>query len=684
MTDDNHSRESIAVIGGGPGAMFLCHAIEVQRNELLKRGEDVSDFPIVQCFERAPGPGGVWRSDRSHENEHDAQNAEATGHFDSNVAGNDAMDAEASSFAEEKKDEHIPDVCENNKRQKIEEEQGNLVEARSSDRGEKTPNMYSALWTNGPKEAFEFSDYTFRDHFGDVRMPAFLPRKYVLDYILARCTRNCPNFFEKFFSFRTSVVNVRYVRGEGEEYISEHSTENKFRVHTRNEITGIEEFKIFDKCVWMGGMNGIPYTPTKLVNLFKDGGFKGSIIHSSDTTNFKKDVENKRILIVGGGYSAEDLAIMAIKEGVSRVYCTFRGDTEKEMTWTTRWPYDKVETHSMNTIVKVEGSTVTLEAVFKDYYEDDYKRYTEEEKPDKTVLNDIDTVIFCTGYEPNLNMLDQLLRDAYDGDDDSDCGLTMPKDWKMEDTKAAEAILGKDHKLIKPSKTVYPSDDFANCWYDLYRGCVLIENPNMMYSLNNFSDTPLMETDITAWMLARYVTGQKALPSADEMHEENKQISFDCMQNFHLRYKMDRKFNKAIDKAVDGGMSEEASKLWLDAENQMELYQYRLLGNTMNDTGYPVSLLSKDGKSISELGEKIQAMHSHDKRHMMHKMKYKTSDDTDIAGTEGEQKGHHLPPGWMTFRDNPNEDYHVSYFTGIKACHLPKPWLELNENDKLW
>jgi cation diffusion facilitator CzcD-associated flavoprotein CzcO len=39
------------------------------------------------------------------------------------------------------------------------------------------------------------------------------------------------------------------------------------------------------------------------------------IVHSSDTANFKSDVENKNILIIGGGLSAEDLALMAIKEG---------------------------------------------------------------------------------------------------------------------------------------------------------------------------------------------------------------------------------------------------------------------------------------------------------------------------------------------------------------------------------
>merc|ERR1740117_453094 len=58
---------TVCVIGGGPGAMFFCHSLETQKNLLLDEGEDISSFPtIVKCFERSSGPGGVWRSDRTH------------------------------------------------------------------------------------------------------------------------------------------------------------------------------------------------------------------------------------------------------------------------------------------------------------------------------------------------------------------------------------------------------------------------------------------------------------------------------------------------------------------------------------------------------------------------------------------------------------------------------------------
>jgi hypothetical protein len=417
-------------------------------------------------------------------------------------------------------------------------------------------------------------------------------------------------------------------------------------------------------------MNGIPFMPKKLVKLFKNGGFKGSIVHSSNTTNFKSDVENKRVLIVGGGLSAEDLTLMAIKEGASRIYCTFRGDTEKEMAWTTRWPYDKVEILTETTITKVEGNTIALREVLRDYCEGEYELV---EDGDETILNDIDTVIFCTGYEPNLSMLDQLFRDVLG---DAEVGVTMPKGWTMNKNAAVDAILGEDHKQVKPSKAVYPVDDFANCWYDLYRGCILIDNPNMMYFMNAFSNTPLMEAEVTAWMLAKYVTGQKALPSRKEMDEDNYKVTLDCMQNCKLRFQMDERFNRKVKKIVGPAFenwSEEREKLWEAEEDAAEEYQYRLLGKMMDDAEYPVRFLSEDGNSFSEYANKIIHMEKLDPRNKMHTFKDNIGEDRETVGAD-----------WMTFRDAPSVEKHVSCFTGIKACRLPKPWFELNEDDKLW
>lgn len=154
-----------------------------------------------------------------------------------------------------------------------------------------------ALWTNGPKENIEFYDYTFQDHFGDVLLPVYMPRQPVLDYIIGRCTHKCPDFFETYMQFHTSVDKVKYLEEQG-----------KFQVITRNVLTGAERTENYDKCIWAGGENGRPSMPGPLMKIFK--GFSGRLIHSSDTADFENDCKGKRVLLVGGSYSAEDLALM--------------------------------------------------------------------------------------------------------------------------------------------------------------------------------------------------------------------------------------------------------------------------------------------------------------------------------------------------------------------------------------
>lgn len=156
-----------------------------------------------------------------------------------------------------------------------------------------------ALWTNGAKENIEFFDYTFVDHFGDRPLPVYMPRQPLLEYMIGRVTADCPDFFEKYMKFNSSVESVKYI-----------DAKSKFEIVTRDVCTGEEAMEEFDYCVWSGGENGKPNIPQNLANIFKTGGFKGRIIHSTETANFENDTKGKRVLIVGGNYSAEDLALM--------------------------------------------------------------------------------------------------------------------------------------------------------------------------------------------------------------------------------------------------------------------------------------------------------------------------------------------------------------------------------------
>ena len=243
--------------------MFFLHALATRRKELTEQGdyEALKALPRVTAFERSFAPGGVWRSDR-----------------------------------------------------------GNNGNTTSS-----STNMYEGLWTNGPKEQMEFSDYTYDDHFKSP-LPAYLPRQQVLEYIMARVTQH-EDIFEH-VHFDTTVQSVSY----------DDSTK-QFIVKSQH-LDGRTTTQYFDKCIWASGLHGVakevPQLEAKLSN------FRGQIVHSSQMNNIGASVKGKRILLVGGSYSAEDLALQCIKLGAEKIYITSRND-EDVIRWTRSWPSDKVD-----------------------------------------------------------------------------------------------------------------------------------------------------------------------------------------------------------------------------------------------------------------------------------------------------------------------------------------------------
>ena len=125
IQNDNLTPPSIALIGCGPSGMFFLHSIALRRKKLEQEGNAaaIAALPVVTCFERASAPGGIWRADRRIEIKTDASH---TNNYEDSCRTIIAAKEEPAVYT----------------------------------------NMYEALWTNGPKEAMEFFDYTFDDHFG--------------------------------------------------------------------------------------------------------------------------------------------------------------------------------------------------------------------------------------------------------------------------------------------------------------------------------------------------------------------------------------------------------------------------------------------------------------------------------------------------------------------------------------
>jgi trimethylamine monooxygenase len=277
--------------------------------------------------------------------------------------------------------------------------------------------MYDNLWTNGASHLIEYSDYTFDEHF-QRPVTVYMKRKDLLNYIIGRVTKNCPEFFEKYVRFNTEITLVAF-----------NESTQMFDIDLKDLKTEQAETCSFHKCIWACGDNGKTKVPEATVSILREGGFKGKIIHSAHTSNFEEDVRGKRILIVGGNYSAEDLALQSIKLGVEKVYLACRS-SEPTAAANKVWPDEKVEMVLSHRIAAVteNGTCIVLEEV-----EWVWKCY--EAGDGKTEIRNIDTVIFCTGYNQSLDMLDDSLKKT---EDDVDVEMAFPDGWRMAPNKLTE------------------------------------------------------------------------------------------------------------------------------------------------------------------------------------------------------------------------------------------------------
>ena len=197
----------VAVIGGGPSAIFFAHALNQQR-ALFQQQEERSaggsrqfiDLD-VKCFEKADAPGGVWRS-------------------------------------------------------------GGTSDSSSV--------IYDELWTNSPAHCIEFYDHTFEDHFGEEPVPMYFPRRDMNEYLMRRVTKIAPSFFEDYFEFNSEVISVVEEEVPAGRAEDGHAVEvnRKFLTTVRDTQTGEISLGTFDRIIWAAGCNGKGYIPDVLKDLF--------------------------------------------------------------------------------------------------------------------------------------------------------------------------------------------------------------------------------------------------------------------------------------------------------------------------------------------------------------------------------------------------------------------------------
>lgn len=496
-------------------------------------------------------------------------------------------------------------------------------------------NMYEGLWINGHKDGMEFFDYTFEEHF-KTPQPVFLPRQQILEYMMARVTKH-EDIFQNVL-FNTSVDSVTY------------DDEDKQFVIISRDQGGVNKTSHFDKCIWASGENGKPKMPAKIVENLGD--YKGQLVHSSamdklssSSPDGKNAVEGKRILLIGDSYSGEDLALQCIKLGAEKIFVTTRSAIGSA-SYMGSWPEDKVKILSFTNVsgIKDDGTGRTI--VF-DALDDDHPA------PD---VEDVSIVICCTGYIPNLHMLEDKLQ-PWKEDEDSDtwCMEDVGKNtntWRMKENSLTP-IMGH----VEPSTELELNSEFV--LEDSYQN-LLISNPNMMFILETGSYS-LLCIDVIAWLCVAYVTGDRAIPTREEMLEANKVELLASMQEHSIRYEIDDNFSEAVDAIpVDHWYHDPTSDEYYDFIQESDSYELRVLAGNMRDANYPLNIGDVDG--LNKIGAKL-----------LHMMCVEERERYLLENCDEDTKK------WKTFRDMDPSPF-CSLVTGMGSVPLKGKWLEIDDD----
>ena len=423
-----------------------------------------------------------------------------------------------------------------------------LLSSSSSRTNQAAEGMYDGMWINGPKELFEFGDYTFDEHYAGTAMPSYLTRTQVLHYIHG-ATQDAIQYHIAHgnIKFNTEVTKV-----ETYNITTTTTTDDRemFTIHTTAVVkknSGKRNYKNnsiydgFDKVVLATGVDQDPKIPKDIHEILTnnnktdDSGivaYTGQVLHSSETnqlTTAMNGIANKRFLLIGSKYSAEDLALSFIKRGADHIYITTRSNNASfpdPVMYTKSWPMNKV-TILYNTEIKYVVAPRALQMGQRqqqqqqqqqnatdnnrnnnnnvvsgknddDYNDDDYTDddYTDDDyntddynhhmdhsssnhdDNQNFVLHDMDAVIYCTGYNLDYKILPNTLR---------------PTGYDQYTT---------NYYCDENDYCNYSDDDYEYDNEVLYNRH-LITNPSMFFLHGHDYYYPLLELDVNAALIVK-------------------------------------------------------------------------------------------------------------------------------------------------------------------------------------
>lgn len=222
-------------------------------------------------------------------------------------------------------------------------------------------SMYKYLWSNGPKECLEFSDYSFDEHFKKP-ISSYPPRPVLFDYIQGRINKSKARDYIRF------NTTARWTS-----YDEESKKITLILDDLKNNRTYTEEF---DYLVVASGHFSTPNIP------YFEGveDFPGSVMHAHDFRGADQ-FKNQDLLLIGSSYSAEDIGVQCYKHGANSVTLSYRSNPIG-----VEWPEGMEE---LPLVTHFEGNT----AYFKN-----------------GVSRKFDAVITCTGYQHKFPFLPGELR----------------------------------------------------------------------------------------------------------------------------------------------------------------------------------------------------------------------------------------------------------------------------------
>ncbi|KAJ9156722.1 FAD/NAD(P)-binding domain-containing protein [Pleurostoma richardsiae] len=230
----------------------------------------------------------------------------------------------------------------------------------TQERYSKTP-VYNSLTTNVPDIAMSFSDTGFA--YGPFP-PHWVPRQYLQNYHSEHKT-------DSLLVLNTTVEDVSKLppsqNGEPERW---KLTLRKYDPARHVDIWWEEEF---DAVVIANGHYSVPYVPqVKGLEAYLQK-YPGRVVHSK---YYRSPLvyQSKRVLVIGNSASGHDVSAELVSNARLPVYQSRRSKS--------RWDGDEPPTG------------IEWKPVIKEYSSEDGRIIFE----DDTYLDDIDTVIYCTGY----------------------------------------------------------------------------------------------------------------------------------------------------------------------------------------------------------------------------------------------------------------------------------------------